>query len=107
MPINVDTTNETVELELVDDKDDALPMPAGASVTFSASDPSVVTINVDPNNPLKGDIVPEKAGTVDLSSVGSGITDANGNALPDPAPVSLQVDPGAPAGERLVLSPNQ
>lgn len=109
MPINIDTQNETITLGIVDRGGNSVPLPDGASIEFTTSDPTIATVTADPSNPLQGDIVPGgTAGVVKLGSVGTGILEADGvTPVPDPEAQSLEVDPGAPAGERLTLAPNQ
>jgi hypothetical protein len=102
--ITVDTTNETVTLQFVDDKGDATDAPAGSAISFQTSDPNVATVAADPNNQLQGNITPVGVGTVQVSAVVTGANDPSGNPLPNPDPVSLNVNPGAPVGERLVLA---
>lgn len=104
--IDVDTTNETVTVQFVDDKDNPTSAPQGAQASFSSSDASVASVTQDPSNPLQGDVTPLAPGTVQLAVSFNGTAlEADGTTpIPDPTPVSVQVNPGAAAGERLVLS---
>lgn len=107
--ITVDTTNETVAVAFYDDKQNVTSAPEGATVTFSADNPAVVTVATDPANPLQGDITPVGVGTAVVSAA---LTDANGQPLMEPdgvtqfsvQPVSVSVTPGAAETAGLVLS---
>lgn len=103
--IDVDTTNETVTLTFVDDKGNETPAPAGATVTFSSSDPNVATVESDPANPNVGAITPVGPGNADINVTVDGAMEADGvTPIPNPDAVTLTVDPGQAAGERLTLS---
>lgn len=105
--INVDTTNETVSLDFTDDKGNKTDAPAGATIAFTTSDATIATIAVDAANPLQGDITPAGApGNVQIGATSNGTAlEADGTtAIPDPDSVTLTVDPGAAAGERLTLA---
>lgn len=103
--INVDTQGETVEYQFIDDKgNQTTDVPAGVSVSFS--DPNgVVSFTVDASNPYKASVVPTGTpGTAEITPSVSGFNDASGNPVPNPEPVSVEVDPGAAVGGRLVVT---
>lgn len=105
--ITVDTTNETATLTFVDDKGNETPAPAGATVTFASSDPNVATVASDPANPTVGAITPVGVGSADISVTVDGAMEADGvTPIPSPDAVTLTVDPGAAAGERLSVGPS-
>lgn len=105
--INVDTTNETVTLSFVDDHGNETPAPASATVTFSSDNPSVATVSSDASNPLVGDIAPVAPGDCNIGVTVDGAMEPDGvTPIPNPDPVALHVDPGAPAGERLSVGPS-
>lgn len=108
--ITVDTTNETVLLEWVDDHGDTdAAAPAGAVVAFTSDNEGVVTIASDPTNPLQGDITTVAEGD---ANIGASITDQAGNPILEPDgttpfavnPVAVHVSAGAAVGADLVLS---
>lgn len=108
--ITVDTTNETVTLEWVDDHGDAdATAPDGAVVTFSSDNPAVATVTTDPSNSLQGDVSLVAEGQANLSAT---IADASGNPILEPdgvtpfsvAPVQVTVSAGAADSAQLVLS---
>lgn len=104
--IDVDTTNETATLSFVDDKGNETPAPAGATVTFASSDAAVATVASDPANPLVGNITPVAPGTAQVSVTVDGAMEPDGTTpIASPDPVTLTVNPGAPAGERLTVGP--
>lgn len=108
--INVDTLNETVTLEFVDDKGDAADGPTGVVVTFASDNTAVVTVAVDPANPMQGDVTVVGEGSANLSATlasadGSAVLEADGvTPFPVPAPVAVTVSAGAAVGDSLVLS---
>lgn len=108
--INVDTTNETVTLEFVDDKGDVATGPDGVVVTFASDNESVVTVATDPANPLQGDVTVVGMGSANLSASlanadGSPVLEADGvTPFPVPAPVAVTVSAGPAVGDSLVLS---
>jgi hypothetical protein len=105
--IDVDTTNETATLSFVDDKGNATPAPASAVVTFSSDNPAVATVTSDPNNPLVADITPVAPGSCNIGVTVAGAMEADGvTPIPNPDPVALTVNPGAAAGEQLVVGPS-
>lgn len=104
--IDVDTTNETATLTFVDDKGNETPVPAGATVTFTSSDESVATVTSDPSNPTTGSISPVGVGSADISVSVDGANEPDGSPIPAPDAVTLTVNPGAAAGERLTVGPN-
>lgn len=105
--INVDTTNETATLTFVDDKGNETPSPGDASVTFSSSDEGIATVASDASNPLVGNISPVAPGDCTIGVSVSGAMEPDGTTpIPDPDPVALHVDPGAPAGARLSVGPS-
>jgi hypothetical protein len=103
--ITVDTTNETVVVDFVDDKGDVAVAPSGATVVYSSDTPTVVTVATDATNPLQGDITVVAEGTANISAVLSNALEADGvTEIPDPAPVAVTVTAGAAVGADLVLS---
>jgi hypothetical protein len=107
--INVDTTNETVTVEFLDDKGDtdaAAPVATSGAATvvvFSSDTPSVATIAADSTNPLQGDVTTVAEGSANLSAT---LSFADGSPFPfaSPAPVAVTVSAGAAVGDALVLS---
>lgn len=108
--ITVDTTNETVSLQWVDDKGDTDAVaPAGAVVTFTSDNESVATVTVDGSNPLQGDISLVAEGS---ANIGATIGDADGNPILEPdgvtpfsvEPVAVTVSAGDAVGASLSLS---
>jgi hypothetical protein len=113
--ITVDTTNETVTLEWVDDKGDtnavAPTSPDGSPVvvTFTSDNDAVATVVADASSPLQGDITPVAEGS---ANIGATIADDQGNPVLEPdgvtpfsvASVAVTVGPGAAVGAALVLS---
>jgi hypothetical protein len=102
--MTVDTTNETVELQFIDDRQNQTSAPPGAAVTWS--DPNgVVNFTPDPDNPFRAQVVPTGTpGNAQITPNVVGFNDASGNPVPNPNPETVRVDPGAAVGERLVLS---
>ena len=119
MPLTVDSTNAVAVLSFTDDHNDAVAPPAGALAVATSDNTAVLTVgaavagadaNGIPNIQFPLSEVAE--GTANLSVVS---TDANGNPLlgpdgvtpiPDPAPVTVTVTPGAPAAEVFVVPGN-
>jgi hypothetical protein len=107
--ITVDTTNETATVQFLDDHGDVATPPTGAVVTFTSSDPAVLTIATDPTNPFQGDVTPVAEGT---SDVGATIADAAGNPILEPDGVTpfavtaqtVTVSAGEAATAELTLS---
>jgi hypothetical protein len=109
--INVDTTNETVTVSFVDDKNDTnAAAPAGVVITFTSDNAAVVTVATDAANPLQGDVTVVAEGT---SNLGATLANADGTPLleadgvtpfPAPATVAVTVSAGAAVGASLVLS---
>lgn len=108
--ITVDTTNETVTLQFVDDKGDVATGPDGVVVTFASDNTSVATVATDSANALQGDVTPVGIGTANLSATlanadGSAVLEADGvTPFPTPASVAVTVSAGAAVGDSLVLS---
>lgn len=108
--INVDTLNETVTLEFVDDHGNAADGPTGVVVAFASDNESVVTVAVDSANPMQGDVTVVGIGTANLSATlanadGSPVLEADGvTAFPVPASVAVTVSAGPAVGDSLVLS---
>lgn len=108
--ITVDTTNETVTLDFVDDKGDVATGPDGVVVTFASDNTAVVTVAVDSANPLQGDVTVVGEGSANLSATlanadGSPVLEADGSTpFPTPATVAVTVSAGAAVGDSLVLS---
>lgn len=108
--INVDTLNETVTLEFVDDKGDVATGPDGVVVVFNSDNSAVVTVTNDAISPLQGDVTVVGEGTANLSATlanadGSPVLEADGvTPFPTPAPVAVTVSAGPAVGDSLVLS---
>lgn len=109
--LNVDLQGEYVELQILDDRGNVIDpsqIPGPASVSFSSSDGTVAQITANASNPFRGDIsFPGAAGSFDLVVSVTGVNDSAGNPVPSPDPVTLVVNPGAPAGERLGYGQDQ
>jgi hypothetical protein len=101
--INVDTTNETVTVQFVDDHNDPVDAPEGASVTFTSSDESVATVAPSADNPWEGDISVVDMGETDIGADLAGATAPSGEAI-TVEPVTVTVEAGPAAGASLVLS---
>lgn len=114
--ITVDTANETVTIEFVDDRGDTNAAPPVSPdgnpivVTFTSDNTAVVTVATDASNPLMGDITPVAEGTANIGATlanddGSPVLEADGvTPFPTPATVAVTVGPGAAVGDSLVLS---
>ena len=100
--INVDTTNETVTVQFVDDHNDPVDAPEGASCTFTSSDESVLTIEADADNPWQGDITIVAMGESDVGADLVGAQDSAGRPI-TVDPVTVTVEAGPAAGAELVL----
>jgi len=79
--ITVDTTNEIVTVEFLDDKGDVAAAPSNAIVTFASDNEEVLTVATDPSNALQGDITAVAEGTANVSAT---ITDASGAPILEP-----------------------
>ena len=120
MPITVDTTNATVEIEFEDDHGDVVPAPTSSDgsgpivVTFVSDTPSVLTVGATTDDTadagISAALTPVATGTANISVT---VTNASGTPLLEadgttpftvPAPVAVTVGAG-PASE-LVLSVN-
>ena len=119
MPLTVDSVNAVAILSFTDDHGDAVAPPAGALATVTSSDTTVLTAgaavagadaNGIPNIQFPLAEVAEGVSTLTVTS-----TDASGNpllgpdgvtAIPDPAPVVVTVNPGAPAAEVFTVPGN-
>jgi hypothetical protein len=104
--ITVDVQNETVAIATADQFGNP-DTPAGASGSFTDS-AGIVTFAPDPDgDPLTNKIVP--TGVVGTAQITGDTLDSTGVSLglPAPAAVALEVDPGAPVGERLTLASEQ
>jgi hypothetical protein len=104
--ITVDTTNETAWIDFVDDHGNTTAAPAGAVISFTSSDETVLTVAADATNPLQVDITPVGLGTASITASSNGTAlEADGvTPIPDAAPVSVTVSAGAAAGESFTLS---
>lgn len=99
--IDVDTTDEKATLTFVDDKGNETAQPEAAVVVFSSSDTNVATI--DPS----GAITPVGVGETQIGVDVQGAFEPDGvTAIPNPDPITLTVNPGAAAGERLTVGPS-
>lgn len=108
--INVDTLGEKLVLEFTDRTGEVTPdVPfqvdgvTPAIITYGTSDEAVATID------SSGSITPVGAGTVALSvdianADGSPVLEADGVTPFNPAPVSVEVDPGAAVGARIAVT---
>lgn len=111
--ITVDTTNETATVEFVDDHGDTTTTPPNfASVNFTSSDDTVLTVAADAANALQGDLTPVIVGTgVTISAQpvdadGQPLLEADGTTpFPTVTSDAIDVNPGAAAGERLTVGP--
>jgi hypothetical protein len=100
--INVDTTNETVTVQFVDDHNDPVDAPEGASCTFTSSDESVLTVAPNADNPWQGDIEILAMGDSDIGADLVGAQDSAGRPI-TVDPVTVSVEAGPAAGADLVL----
>jgi hypothetical protein len=115
MPIDVDSTNEVANLGFADDHGDKVPPPAGAVATATSSDTSVMTVGAgvaatDTTGAavIQFPLTAVAAGTVTLSvhataADGSPLLGPSGATIPDAAPVTVTVNPGAAAEERFTV----
>jgi hypothetical protein len=126
MGITVDSVGEQLLLAFEDDHGDADDAPDGIVVTFAIADPTIVTVEngaspiVDPGDPnatppvasTNTQVIPGPLSilTAGTTQANVSFTNADGSPLlgPDgvtpvapPAAVTIEVDPGAPAGARL------
>jgi len=112
--ITVDTTNETATVEFVDSHGNTTTQPDNfGSISFTSSDTAVLTVAADASNPLQGDLTPTGTpGTgvtisaAALDSAGNPLLEADGTTpFPTATSDAIDVNPGAPVGERLVVGP--
>lgn len=119
MPLTVDSVNAVAILSFTDDHGDAVAPPAGALATATSSDTTILTVGdavagVDANGVanIQFSLAEVAEGTSTLSVTA---TDASSNPLlgpdgvtpiPDPAPVVVTVNPGAPAAEVFTVPGN-
>lgn len=107
--MNTDTTTGTITVAFQDDKGNPVEPPANlGAIPFTSDNETVVTVAVDPANPLQAHISPVGVGQ---ANVGVGqIVDAAGSTLllpdgvtpfPVPAAVAVDVQP-APAAQAVV-----
>ncbi len=103
--LSVDLVGESVEVTFKDDKGDVALAPDGASVTFASSDPAISFSPDASGNAFKNGLELNSVATgVILTATLSGANDANGNAIPDPAPSDpIDVVAGAAASASLSL----
>ena len=104
--ITVDTVNEIVSIQWVDDKGDTdATGPVGAVVTYASDNPAAATID-----PTSGafSLLTEGSGnaTATIANAdGTPVLEADGvTPFPTPAPAPFTVGPGAAVGEALALS---
>lgn len=101
--IDVDTANEIAKLTFVDSHGNETPVPAGATITFSTSDPNVLSATSTVDFPQIANLTPVGTpGNVDVSVAVDGAFEPDGvTPIPIPDPVTITVTPGAAVGERL------
>lgn len=112
MPLTVDSANAVAILSFTDDHGDAVAPPDGALAVATSSDTGVMTVGAaTPGTDANGvaniqfPLAEVTAGTSDLSVAstaadGSPLLGPDGvTPIPDPAPVTVTVTPGAPAAE--------
>jgi uncharacterized protein YjdB len=104
--INLDTQNEQVSVGFVDAHGNDAPEPANTQVTFTSSDPSVATVTPAADHPLIGNVQPLADGTTQIGVTfnGTALEPDGTTPIPDPDPVTVQVNPGGAVGARLSLS---
>jgi len=116
MPLTVDSQNAVAVLSFADDHGDTVPPPSGATATATSSDTSILTVGAGaPGTDANGQpaitfpLTEVAAGTSTLSvhataADGSPLLGPDGSTpIPDPDPIQVQVNPGAPAAERFVV----
>lgn len=112
MPLTIDSVNAKAVLAFEDRDHDPVAPPAGAIATATSSDTNVLTVGpgtagTDANGVavIEFALAEVAAGTSELSvhataADGSALLGPDGvTPIPDAAPVSVTVNPGAPAGE--------
>jgi hypothetical protein len=115
--ITVDSVNEVATLSFGDRDNDPVAPPAGTIATATSSDTAVMTVGtgVAATDPVSGVAVinfPLAAVAEGTTILSAHATAADGSPLlgpdgttpiPDPAPVTVTVNPGAAAQERFVV----
>lgn len=116
MPLTIDSVNAVAVLGFEDRDNEATAPPAGTVATATSSDTSVMTVGAGvPGTDSNGVAVIQfplsevSAGTTTLSvhataADGSPLLGPDGTTpIPDPAPVTVTVNPGAAAAERFTV----
>ncbi len=119
MPLTVDSVNAVAILSFTDDHDEAVAPPDGTLAVATSDNTAVLTVGAAvPGTDANGvaniqfPLAEVAEGTANLSVAS---TDANGSPLlgpdgvtpiPDPAPVVVTVNPGAPAAEVFTVPGN-
>jgi hypothetical protein len=121
MGITVDSVNEALILAFEDDHGDAVDAPEGVLVTFAIEDESIATVTtgaaeVDPGG-SGTQVIPGPLTILTEGTTQANVSFTNADGMPvlgpdgvtpisPPAAVTITVNPGAPAGTRLAVSPD-
>lgn len=119
MPLTVDSVNQVAELSFEDDHHDPVAPPAGAAATATSSDPGILTagtavaaVNAAGVAVFQFPLTAVAAGSSVLSvhvtaADGSPLLGPDGTTpIPDAAPVTVTVNPGAAASEVFTVPGN-
>lgn len=111
VPLNINSVNATADLEFEDTAGDKVAPPAGTVAVATSSNPAVLGVGAqaagtDANGVpiITFPLTAASAGTATLSvhctdAAGNPLLGPSGTAIPDAAPVTVTVNPGAAAAE--------